>query len=117
VMEAVVLGFAPFKVQGSTPHGCKQFLGATPHGEKPSIQLVPCMETFKGTVHGTGVYFVGMDLKGSALEKFFDINKIIPQAHPMRSKSLNKAPPALQTTKFRVNHYSPSSFSLMCIVP
>jgi hypothetical protein len=36
------------------------------------------METFKGTVHGTGVYFVVVDLKGPALGKFFDIKKIIP---------------------------------------
>ena len=28
VVEALVLGFAPFKVQGSTPHGCKLLLGA-----------------------------------------------------------------------------------------
>ena len=33
-VKALVLGFAPFKVQGSTPHGCKQFLGAILPGEK-----------------------------------------------------------------------------------
>ena len=32
-VEALVLRFAPFKVQGSTPHGCKQSLRATPPGE------------------------------------------------------------------------------------
>ena len=37
VVEALVLRFASFKVQGSTPHGRKQFLGATPFGEKPAI--------------------------------------------------------------------------------
>jgi hypothetical protein len=36
VVEALVLGFASFKVQGSTPHGCKQFLGATPLDENAS---------------------------------------------------------------------------------
>jgi hypothetical protein len=34
VVEALVLRFAPFKVQGSTPHECKQSLGATLPGEK-----------------------------------------------------------------------------------
>jgi hypothetical protein len=33
-VEALVLRFAPFKVQGSTLHECKQSLGATPSGEK-----------------------------------------------------------------------------------
>ena len=37
VVEALVLRFAPFKVQGSTPHGCKQFLRATSLTEKPAI--------------------------------------------------------------------------------
>jgi hypothetical protein len=36
------------------------------------------METFKGAVHGTRIYSVGVDLKGLALEKFSDIKKIIP---------------------------------------
>jgi hypothetical protein len=34
VVETLVLRFAPFKVQGSTPHGCKQSLVATPLGKK-----------------------------------------------------------------------------------
>jgi hypothetical protein len=37
VVEALVLGFTPFKVQGSNLHGCKQFFGTTPSGEKPAI--------------------------------------------------------------------------------
>jgi hypothetical protein len=37
VVEALVLKFAPFKVQGSIPHGYKQFFGATLPGEKPAI--------------------------------------------------------------------------------
>jgi hypothetical protein len=37
VVEALVLRFAPFKVQGSTLHECKQSLGAMPPGEKPAI--------------------------------------------------------------------------------
>ena len=45
--------FAPFKVQGSTPLGCNQFLGATPPGEKPAIYPDPCRETSEGAVHGS----------------------------------------------------------------
>jgi hypothetical protein len=45
--------YAPFKVQGSTPLGCKQFLGATPPDEKPTIYPDPCRETFEGAVHGS----------------------------------------------------------------
>jgi hypothetical protein len=41
----------PFKVQGSTPLGCKQFLGATPPGEKPATYPDPCRETSEGAVH------------------------------------------------------------------
>jgi hypothetical protein len=37
VVEALVLRFAPFKVQGLIPHGCKQSLGAITPGEKPAI--------------------------------------------------------------------------------
>uniref|UniRef100_A0A2N9HQZ4 PspA/IM30 family protein n=1 Tax=Fagus sylvatica TaxID=28930 RepID=A0A2N9HQZ4_FAGSY len=41
------------KVQGSTPLGCKQFLGATPPGEKPATYPDPCRETSEGAVHGS----------------------------------------------------------------
>jgi hypothetical protein len=37
VVEALVLRFAPFKVQGSASHGCKQSFGAIHTGEKPVI--------------------------------------------------------------------------------
>jgi hypothetical protein len=37
VVKALVLRFAPFEVQGSTPHRCKQSLRATPPGEKSTI--------------------------------------------------------------------------------
>uniref|UniRef100_A0A2N9GUT4 non-specific serine/threonine protein kinase n=1 Tax=Fagus sylvatica TaxID=28930 RepID=A0A2N9GUT4_FAGSY len=41
------------QVQGSTPLGCKQFLGATPPGEKPATYPDPCRETSEGAVHGS----------------------------------------------------------------
>ena len=44
--------YDPFKVQGSTPLECKQFLGATPSDEKPAIYPDLCRETSEGTVHG-----------------------------------------------------------------
>jgi hypothetical protein len=37
VVEALVLRFALFKVQGLTFHGCKQFFEARPPEEKPVI--------------------------------------------------------------------------------
>ena len=43
--------YAPFKVQGSTPLGCKQFLRATPPGEKLVIYPDPCRKTFESAVH------------------------------------------------------------------
>ena len=46
--------FAAFKVQGSTPLRCKQFIRATPPSEKPAIYLDPCRETSKNAVHGSG---------------------------------------------------------------
>jgi hypothetical protein len=58
--EALVLEFAPFKVQGSTPHGCKQF---------PAL----CREISEGVVHWTGVYSARVGLKGPAFKRFPDI--------------------------------------------
>jgi hypothetical protein len=37
VVKALVLRFAPFKVQGLTPHRYKQFFGATLLSEKLAI--------------------------------------------------------------------------------
>ena len=37
VVEALVIRFASFKVQGLTSYGCKQSLGVTIPGEKPAI--------------------------------------------------------------------------------
>ena len=45
--------FAAFKVQGSTPLRCNQFLGTTPPGEKPMIYPDPCRKTSKSAVHGS----------------------------------------------------------------
>jgi hypothetical protein len=77
VVEALVLRFTSFKVQGLTSHGCKQFLGTTPLGEKPAIQPVPCKETSEGAVHRTKVYSDGVSPKGPTLEKFSNIKKQI----------------------------------------
>jgi hypothetical protein len=56
--------FALFKVQGSTPLGCKQSLRITSPGEKPAIYPVPCRKIFEGAVHGTEVYSLGVGPKG-----------------------------------------------------
>jgi hypothetical protein len=56
VVKALVLEFALFKVQGSTPVGCKQSLEATSTGENPAIYPVLCRETLEDAVHGTKVY-------------------------------------------------------------
>jgi hypothetical protein len=37
VVEALISRFVPFKVQGSTPHECKQSLGVIPPDKKPAI--------------------------------------------------------------------------------
>ena len=70
MVEALVLRFAPFKVQGSTPYRCEQSLGAIPLDEKPAIEPVICKKTFEGVVHKTGVYFARVGLKGPALKGF-----------------------------------------------
>ena len=75
VVEALVLRFAPFKVQGSTPYGCKQSLGATPLGETLVIWPVLCRKTSEDAVHETEVYFVGVGPKSPALERFPNIKK------------------------------------------